>query len=413
MSSPRRILFVDLAPSVGGSVISLYGLIKGLDRSSYEPRVVLRASNPYASSFRKLGVPLSMLQEHSRASTSVGEGVVSSVRQGRLAQWLKHSPLGERLVHLAGFYMRVYPALLRQARELGEVIRAWRPDLIHLNDIIRVSRAGIMAAKRTGVPAICHLRAMGSRNHYDRWLSRSLRGYICISQAVDRHQRTLGGRIAPSWVVYNGLDLAEIDQAVDAGQVRAELGLTSQDLLIGCVGRLVEWKGQHIFLQALAKLAPSYPRLRGLIVGVPEANTRDYAQGLVELAHELNLDGVVTFAGFRSDVPRLLRALDVTVHPSTSPEPFGRDIIESMAAGTVVVGTDAGAVPEIIEDGVTGMIVPPSDADAMARAIAYVLDHPQEAETWRRAARKNVERRFSLERYVNGVERVYEELLGD
>jgi glycosyltransferase involved in cell wall biosynthesis len=103
--------------------------------------------------------------------------------------------------------------------------------------------------------------------------------------------------------------------------------------------------------------------------------------------------------------------MDVLVHASTAPEPFGRVIIEGMAAGTPVVGTNAGAVPEIIEDKVTGLLVPPGDAGAMAEAIAWVLEHPQEAQAMRLAARRAVELRFTTERYVQGVERVYEEIL--
>jgi len=282
---------------------------------------------------------------------------------------------------------------------------------VHLNDIIGVTRPGVLAAKCLGIPAICHLRAMDARTFYDRWLSRSLRGYICISQAVDEHQRGLGGRTAPSWIAYNGLDLADIDQPVDADQVRAELGLRGDDQVAGCVGRLVAWKGQEVFLRALALLAPQRPHLRGVIVGAPEGNTQDYARHLHELAAELGIAERLVWTGYREDVPRLLRALDVLVHASTAPEPFGRVLIEAMAAGVAVIGTRAGAVPEIIADGVNGLTVPPSDAGAMADAILRVLDHPDEAAAWRRAARTTVEQRFTLDAYVRSVKRVYEELL--
>ena len=408
-----RILYVDLAPAVGGSVISLYHLMKGLDRGSYEPHVILRASNDYAARFRGLGVNVVTIGGGDAVSSDVVAENWAGLRQSRLAKWLKRSALGEKIVHLVGFFLRTYPGLRREARTLGEILETIKPDLVHLNDVVCLSRAGIMAARKAGVPAICHLRTMAERNYFDRRLSRSLLGYICISHAVDHHQRTLGGRVAPSWVVYNGLDLGEFASSSggnDGAKIREELGLAEQNQVVGCIGRLVAWKGQHVFLRALAKLVPDYPQLRGLIIGAAEAYGQRYEQyprELEELNRDLGLEQVVTFAGFRRDVPRLLRGMDVLVHASTSPEPFGRVIIEGMAAGTSVVGTDAGAVPEIIQDKVTGLLVPPGDVEAMARAIAYVLGHPRQREAMCLMAGRAVEAKFTASHYVKGIERVY------
>ena len=419
----KRILYVELAPAVGGSVISLYQLVKGLDRERYTPLVMMRAGNPYVERFRALDVPVATLGEADRgdAVQSAQESAPlrwEGLRQSGLAGGLKRSAIGEGLVHLAGFYLRTWPELRREAQALGEQFealaqRSGRPDLVHLNDVVCVSRAGIMAARQAGLPAICHLRAMAWRNHADRRLSHYLRGYICISQAVDAYQRRLGGRTSPSWIVYNGLDLAEFpdDLPRTAGEARRELGLCVDDQVVGCVGRLVAWKGQEVLLRALAELAPQFPRLRGLIVGAPERGGEGYVEQLQRLAASLGLEDRVVFTGFRRDVPRLLSALDILAHTSTAPEPFGRVLIEGMAAGVAVIGAAAGAVPEIITDGVNGRTVPPNDPRALAEALADALTHPAERERWRRAARDAVAQRFTTEVYVQGVQRVYEEIL--
>jgi len=146
-------------------------------------------------------------------------------------------------------------------------------------------------------------------------------------------------------------------------------------------------------------------------VGAAEANSQSYSQELLRLVQASGLEKVVTFTGFRQDVSRLLTGMDIMVHASTAPEPFGRVIIEGMAAGVPVIGTNAGAVPEIIQDGVNGLLVAPDDIDAMASAITYALDHPQEREAWRREARRTVAQEFTAARYVRGVEKVYEEIL--
>ena len=418
MLRPHRILYIDLAPSVGGSVISLYHLVKGLSRDRYEPHVVLSRSNSYAARFTELDIDVITVGDDAiprHAEQGTGGGIVSGLRRSQGARWLKRSPMGEWAVHTAGFHLRTLPTVRRAALELGRVIRDSRPDLVHLNDVVCVSRAGIMAAHRARVPALCHLRAMAGRNHFDRRISRSLRGFICISRAVDRHQRRLGGRVEPSWVVYNGLDLRELDDLGTDRSIRtemdAEFGFHPDDVILGCIGRLVAWKGHHVFLNAVAEIYSAYPKVRVLIVGSAQEHERSYAQELVDLAHERGLSEIVTFTGYRRDALRLLRGMDVMVHASIAPEPFGRVIIEGMAAGAVVIGTDAGAVAEIIQDGVTGFLVPPNDPESMAQRLAYVIDRPRQRDVWRQAARRTVERRFTAEQYVVGIEQIYESVL--
>jgi len=319
----RRILYIDLAPTVGGSVISLYELLRGLDRERFEPLVLLGVRHAYAARFGEMGLSVISLDQANAASPDPASRAWSGARRSRLAVLLKRGGVGANLVHMVGFCLRIWPGLRRQAREVARIIRAAHPDLVHLNDAVCVSRVGIVAARSAGVPAICHLRSMDSRNLYDRWLSHSLRGYICISHAVDEHHRRLGGRVAPSWVIHNGLDIAEFDRLAVGQDVRPSLGLSSEDVVVASVGRLVPWKGHHVFLNALAELAPRYPRLRGLIVGAPEANSQDYADSLRAQARALGLEHVVSFTGFRQDIPRLLRGADILVHGSIQPEPLG------------------------------------------------------------------------------------------
>lgn len=405
-----------MAPSVGGSIISLYGLLKGLDRTRYEPSLVLRRGHPAIARFEDLGVEVHPINAGYTGAMAGASPRLGRVRRSKLVHLLKRSATGERLVHEAGFWLRTWPELRREAAELQQVIARVEPDLLHLNDIVSVCRPGIMAARATRVPAICHLRAMAKRSPYDRWLSRSLRGYICISQAVAAYHRQQGGKLDPYWVVYNGLDLDEYAATPAESErirqrVRATLGYAPDDFVVGCIGRLRPWKGQHVLLRAAALLAPRWSQLRVLIVGSPERHESDYDAKLRALATELGVRDMVTFAGFREDIPDLLRGMDLMVHASVSPEPFGRVIIESMAAGTAVLATDGGAVPEIIQDGVSGKLVPSNDARAMAAGIAYAIEHPEARAAWARVAREQVEARFALAHHVHGVQEVYEAIL--
>jgi glycosyltransferase involved in cell wall biosynthesis len=129
------------------------------------------------------------------------------------------------------------------------------------------------------------------------------------------------------------------------------------------------------------------------------------------LRQELGLSDHVAFHAFRQDVPALMSALDVLVLPSTSPEPFGRVLIEAMAAGKPVVATDAGATSEIIDDGEQGLLVSANDAEAMADAIARLLLDPCLAKAMGQKGRHKVEARFTAQHYVDGVQAVYREVL--
>ncbi|NIV31233.1 MAG: glycosyltransferase [Anaerolineae bacterium] len=183
---------------------------------------------------------------------------------------------------------------------------------------------------------------------------------------------------------------------------------------MGVVGRLDWWKGHQYFLEAMAEVARRIPSLRGLIVGAPEntPRNREYYQELQCLTKSLGLDGKVVFTGYRGDVPRLMSALDVVVLSSSAPEPFGRVVIEGMAAGKPVVATAAGGVLDIIDDGVDGLLVPCRDSRAMAETILELLSDREKAQRIGLAARRRVEEQFTVQRHVSAIQQVYDAVLG-
>ncbi|MBC7261146.1 MAG: glycosyltransferase family 4 protein, partial [Chloroflexi bacterium] len=161
----------------------------------------------------------------------------------------------------------------------------------------------------------------------------------------------------------------------------------------------------------MALLQEMVPNVKGIIVGDPPPYRPEYRQVLQSLCDSLGLSSRVLFSTFRADVPVVMSALDVVVLASVTPEPFGRVLIEAMAAGKPVVATNCGAASEIVQDRVHGLLVPPADADAMAQAIAYLLMHRDEAEVMGRRGRSRVEAQFHLKQYVDGVQAIYEGLL--
>ncbi len=176
--------------------------------------------------------------------------------------------------------------------------------------------------------------------------------------------------------------------------------------MVGLFGRIAPWKGQHVFLEALARL----DGVHGVVVGEALFGEEDDARMLPALAKELGLRDRLRFLGFQEDVRPWMGACDVVVHTSTAPEPFGRVIAEAMLLERPVVATRGGGVEELVEHGVTGLLVPPGDAQALAGAVRHVLSHPQEAAALARRARRRAMRLFALEGMIDRIAQALERL---
>jgi glycosyltransferase involved in cell wall biosynthesis len=220
------------------------------------------------------------------------------------------------------------------------------------------------------------------------------------SQETGRAFVEAGGQAEKVRIVYNGFDPAKA-VAHDPGRaarLRTELGLGPEPL-VGLFGRLSEWKGQHVFLDAIAAM----DGVQAVIVGGALFGQDAYETRIREQASRLGLDGRVRFLGFRSDVPELMASMDAVAHTSVVAEPFGRVVVEAMMCGRPVVATRGGGVTEIIRDGETGLLVPPGDASALAAALGCILSQPALAERLAQQGREDVSRRFSLEETCRSV----------
>ncbi|MDH7489586.1 MAG: glycosyltransferase family 4 protein [Anaerolineae bacterium] len=404
----RRVLFVDKAPQMGGSLVSLYHLVRGLDRTRFEPIVLVAEGNPSSARFSALGVRVltrPWANTPPQASPLLqGLTRTSAVRKLRDWEW------GRRLYHSVGFLVKYLPRILERAEAFANLLYDVRPDWVHVNDGIPFNRGEILGALWARVPVVCHVRSFEPPTHFDRLLAPRIAAYIFISHAIADWILGTGVRLRKWYVVHNGVDLGEFQIPADARpRLRAELGLPNDAFVVALLGRVVPWKGHEVFLDAMERLIPSHPNLRGCIVGEGWRG-HDFEQRLRARVESGPLKGRVVFAGFRPDVPALLQAVDALAHTSVEPEPFGRVIVEAMAVRLPIVATAAGAVPEILEDERTSLLVPPGDADRLAQALERLMRDPDLRRRLSDAARQEVEARFTVQQYVAGVQAVYEEL---
>ena len=206
--------------------------------------------------------------------------------------------------------------------------------------------------------------------------------------------------------IYNGINPHRFRIAAD-GRLKKELQLHNGTKLVGTVANVRQTKGYEFFIQAARKVLDGFPDTRFVAVGDVDPQL---AKPLLESIERLNLKDRFHFLGFRSDVPELLRELDVFVLPSTS-EGFPLVALEAMASARAVVMTRSGGPEEIIEDGRTGLLVPPADANALAAKICELLQDPIRARGLAQMAQAKIESTFAIDRMVHEYEALYERVL--
>jgi glycosyltransferase involved in cell wall biosynthesis len=401
---PRRILYVQRTGG-GGSLIHVLLLVKNLDRELYDPIVLFFGPNPYESEFREAGAEVRMLDSAAPARSG------PRPRSGRpQSEWRTHSAF-EAARRMKGFVRRDWPL----ARRLAGAIREVRPDLVQSNLCPSADRATILGAALARVPQVHYSQFFTADGAWlDRSLSVFVDRYLCNSEAVRLHLLSAGGiPERKTRVVYGPFEFPTLSVGRETNTVRESLGANGQHTLIANVGRIVPWKGQDVFLRAFAAIAPRYPKARALVVGGPGDNDagRAYEADLHKLASDLDLGDSVIFTGHRRDIDDVMAASDVVVHSSSKPEPLGRVVMEGIALMKPVIATGAGGVPEMVEDGVTGSLVPPGDWEAMAEAIDSVLADPPRALIMATRAHAASAGRFSTGAFVRLMESEYRRVL--
>ena len=236
----------------------------------------------------------------------------------------------------------------------------------------------------------------------NRPLLRSASGVIAVSQAVAESVRRSGViESSKVTVVHNGIDTDRFDQAK----------ARDATVLIGTVGHLAPIKGFDTFLRAAKLVSPRRPDVRFVIIGEDKSPQMEHRRSLEDLITELGLSEIVNMPGWQDDMPAVLSSLKLFVSAARS-EPFGLAIVEAMAAGLPIVATSSEGALEIIEDGITGRLVPTNEPEALAGAINALLDDPLECSRLGRNAQLAARERYSLARMATDTERVYGEVLG-
>jgi glycosyltransferase involved in cell wall biosynthesis len=369
----RTVVHLISALNVGGTERQLVELVRGLDaRSTWRSRIVcFRKTGALLDEVRALGLEPSTLSLHG-SLRRVGTLLVVA----RLASWLR-----------------------REA------------SVLHCHDAYAVM-VGVPAARLAGVPVLAARRDLA--HHLDRPQRLALRGALALSTRVLANAATVAAQAAREdgvpaarlVVVPNGIDLGRFDERTARllSPVPPELGNGPTVLM---VGRMIHRaKGHDVLLEAAARVRRQRSDVRFLVAGDGQREAKLRARGA-----ELGLAEHVRFLGRRADVPALLARADVVCHPALA-EGLPNAVLEAMAAARPLVATTAGGTPELVRDGVDGLLVPPGDPGALAHALLLALTDPSR-DRWGRSARRRVEEQYTLDRLVDRTEGVYDALAED
>ena len=403
MSEPHRILYIHHGRGIGGAPLSLLYLIRQLDRSRFEPVVLCLYESAAADLYRNEGI-----------ETHIARGIRTFDHSTLLWYNLR------RPWRLPWRLLTFWPSVVNTRR----AIEALRPHLVHLNSAQLAPSA--IGAHRAGVPVIWHVREQIAAGYFGLrrwWLKRTIARYgdrviaICHN---DAEQLIQNDKIR---VVYNFVDFVQFDRSLEPGPLRQELGLGQGEPLVTMLGGLNPSKGTWEFVQALPLVLEAIPDAHFLVLGhfpgfrgnrgIKASLARalyGYQRQVERFIHQNELSAHITFTGARRDVPQVLAAVDLLVFPSTVPH-FARPIIEAGAMAKPVVASDLGGPRELVVDGETGLLVPPSDPQALADAIIKILNDDDLARRLGQAGYRRAKRLFDARLNARRTFEVYEELL--
>jgi L-malate glycosyltransferase len=366
---------------VGGTERQVVNLVTTLDPARFELHLgCFRKQGHFLGEIMSTGLPLTAYPIRSLLDPA------TAVQQLRLARDLRRKRI--RLARSYGFYPNVFV---------------------------------LPAAWLAGVPArVASIRDTGDhltpqQRRLQRWACRFAHRIVVNAEAVRRRLIEEGYDQDRITVIPNGIATESFAAGANGGRLRAELGFSARTPLVAVLSRLDELKGIEYFLAAAAQVAARFEEARFLVVGEGAPGSEGahgYRGSLERRAAALGLQDRVVFTGFRSDVPELLSQITVSVLPSLT-EGLSNVVLESMAAGAAVVATAVGGTPELVTDGVTGLLVAPRDVEGLTDAMCRLLGDPVLAARLGAEARRRVNQEFSLPASVRRTSQLYERLLAD
>jgi hypothetical protein len=393
--SPIALAILDHSPEIGGAESSLLTFLRHLDRRKLDGVVILTGEGAFSERLQKERIAVHIIPV--------------SRQLLRLKRGYGWKSFFSFLTHLVGFQ----PLFIR----LCLFLRRHRFELVMTNTV-KAHLYGSLAAFLCGIPVVWRFHDILSTSDFNPWWIRLItlfgnvfpKKILAVSETTRTHLIGSGVRREKVGVVFNGVDEELLTAPGEGKDLRQEFNLGEKARLVGCVGRLIPQKGQRSLVMAIPEILREYPETFFFVVGDAFHGETSYKEELMKAVKNKRIEGHVKFTGFRMDVGEVMRCLDIMVYPSVAPESFGLSILEGMYLGKPVIASRIGGVTEIVEDGVTGILVEPNHPEQIADRILYLFRNKEICDRIGRKAREVAVRRFPLKNYVEAMEAACREL---
>ncbi|MBI3378883.1 MAG: glycosyltransferase [Nitrospirae bacterium] len=399
----KKILILDTGKEWGGGTNSLLELLKRIDKTRYSFTLLFYnnykkgTDSDIRTEAEKLGVRFLLLEQEKQPVF-----VKIAKELSRLTFFFSG-----QLKRYSVFFIDYHFRTKQNAEKISELLKNLRIDLLYMNNQPSSNLEGIIAAKITGIPTIQHSRTEATLNSFEvRAVNQWLKKMICVSEGVKNSFIRQGVDKSKCAVVYNGIAIETVPNA-SRQDIRKTWGIADKDILIGTVGSLIKRKRFRDLIEAFSVITKKTEHpVKCMIIGKgPEK------ENLMTKVKERNLDSSIIFTDFQSDAISHINALDIFVLTSKS-EGLPRVILEAMLMGKPVIASNVTGCNELVIDGETGFLVPVGKTGAIAAAVLGLIENPALRKQMGENAKERIIRNFSIERYVSGVEKVFEEVLG-
>ncbi len=402
--NPSRILIAESGSGYGGTAKYLANLLPSIDQKAFSIQIAAYGEGPFIQEIEGKGWKV-----YRRKSWRYPWGEKEEIGGKGL--------IGNPFFNLAKYLFLAAIGFI-QFTLLIPVISFWlkrkKIRVVHLNNGIRSHLPLLMASHFSGCRIICHFHGWRSFTHTEQWFTPWVDQFVAISEAGAEF---LKDKIPRRNIIAipNGLPAGHPLEKSIAGikTDRAILGISESAKVISIVGRLVEWKGQEIYLKALARTIHDHPNVIGIILGHDPTPDQHYLIKLKALAEELQISSHIRFLPWQEDVKAIYSISDIVVHASTDPEPFGLVILEAMFARKPVVATRGGGVGDLVVDGKTGILVEPRNVDQFAHALHQLVSDPKFANCLAEAGENRAKTYFTMEQNAARVQDLYLDLLNN
>lgn len=348
-----NILFIEKAcdGTVGGSHTCLFNLVSRLDRNKYNIWVVIYEESIFATRLKEIRVNVVLL------SRNVHYGGATIIR--KIRNW--------------------YNLVYKHKRLLKLILLKNNINLVVINNSISGSGDYVDVCTKEKIPLISYERGYYNYTKFDVSLTSKINRSIAVSYAIKQNMEHQG-YASNIDVIYDGIPLQTVkpsDHTLTKAKGFNDIGIPDGSIVIGIVGNIRRWKGQEYFVKAFNLLAAEYDNIYGLVIGGYGSDDIEYFNSINNIIHEPSIRKRLIFTGFRQDVAELLKIMDISIHASIEPEPFGMVILEAMLQKVPVIATNFGGPVETLANGECGILIPPGNEQEIVDAVKKYLNNAE------------------------------------